>query len=295
LRRRPSTTAYIGISVPTEDQRFQSLWRRLKRDGWLLSRDQILLPLPVGDIIMERHESLVPIGHILERAREILEKEGIAYEINVSELRRDRSPPMSIRSVAKLKVVLIGDSGVGKTSLVKRFVLDQFDDRYLATMGAKVTKKELLISRPDGPSMQVDMIIWDVMGQKNIIELSQSSYFIGAQGIIAVCDVTNRRSLTGLEGWINGALYVSGDVPVHILINKMDLSEETALSRSDIARFSRSTGASFALVSAKSGTNVEEAFVNLAARIVRTTHRDAATRAVSLPGCSVSPESISSS
>ncbi len=71
-----------------------------------------------------------------------------------------------------VKVCLVGDNGVGKTSIMRRFVLDLFDDRYLVTVGAKVVSKELDFRPPGGgEQVQVAMLIWDVMGEKGVRDL----------------------------------------------------------------------------------------------------------------------------
>jgi small GTP-binding protein len=243
------------------------MWDALKEDGWQLSRGGVLLPLPVGEIVKDQTDSMVPISRVLNRAKKLLGVCQIQYEVNMVAPPRfcggDRGPPR-----AKVKVVLVGDSAVGKTSLVMRYVLDQFNDTYLRTIGAKVTKKEIPISLPDGTPVQVDMSIWDIMGSRSYVDLVRGSYFVGAQGILAVCDVTDEKSLKGLDGWIHGAFHASGEVPVHILANKADLEDQRVLKRSDIKRFSSSFDASFALASAKSGLNVEKVFIDLATRIV---------------------------
>src|SRR2546430_10752896 len=96
----------------------------------------------------------------------------------------------------KVKVCLIGEAAVGKTSLIRRFVLDNFDDKYIQTLGTKVSKKELASPSPDGTGdLKIDMTIWDIMGQKGFRELLKEAYFYGARGIIAVCDVTRRETL----------------------------------------------------------------------------------------------------
>lgn len=259
--------AYIEISLLTEDPRLQSTRKALEGDGWLLSDDKMLLRLPVKHIVREKREDMVPITKILNRAKHLLEISGIQYEI-------DLVTPPHIRhrgtnsSRVKVKVVLVGNAVVGKTSLVRRFVLDQFDDRYVGTVGAKVVKKEIPFSLSDGTQLQVDMSIWDIMGSRSIVSLCRGPYFVGAQGILAVCDLTDESSLKSLEGCIHGAFHVAGKVPVHVLANKLDLDDEKAMTRSDVARFSKGFGAQSLLTSAKSGSNVERAFVDLARRIV---------------------------
>src|SRR5436190_1477902 len=78
----------------------------------------------------------------------------------------------------KVKVCLIGEAAVGKTSLIRRFVLDNFDDKYIQTLGTKVSKKELASPSPDGTGeLKIDMTIWDIMGQKGFRELLKEAYF----------------------------------------------------------------------------------------------------------------------
>ncbi|MCK4457429.1 MAG: GTP-binding protein [Thermoplasmata archaeon] len=259
--------AYIEISLLTEDPRLQSTRKALEGDGWLLSDDKMLLPLPVKDMVRGKQESMVPIRKILNRAKHLLEVSNVRYEIDLvtpPHIRHRRSNPSRV----KVKVILVGNAVVGKTSLARRFVLDQYDDRYVGTVGAKVTKKEIPLSLSDGTPLLVDMSIWDVMGSRSMVSLCRGPYFVGAQGILAVCDLTNENSLKSLEGWIHGAFHVAGKVPVHVLANKLDLEDEKAIAKSDAARFGKGFGAPFLLTSAKSGLNVERAFVDLARRIV---------------------------
>src|SRR3989442_6262446 len=94
----------------------------------------------------------------------------------------------------KVKVCLVGEAAVGKTSLIRRFVLENFDDKYIQTLGTKVSKKELTSSSPDGSGeLKIDMTIWDIMGQKGFRELLKEAYFYGARGILALCDRKSTR------------------------------------------------------------------------------------------------------
>jgi small GTP-binding protein len=160
----------------------------------------------------------------------------------------------------KVKVCFIGDAGVGKTSLIKRFVLDVFDDRYIATIGTKVTKK---IVDVDGQT-KVMMLVWDIMGQKGFRELLREAYFFGAHGAIAVCDLTNKETLEELRYWIKALTDVAGDVPIVFAGNKVDLENDRVIKEQDLQELaSKYKGKSF-LTSAKTGQNVEAAFKTLA-------------------------------
>src|SRR3989449_3200053 len=82
----------------------------------------------------------------------------------------------------KTKVCLVGEAAVGKTSLVRRYVLDQFEDKYITTLGAKVSKKEMEFDVPDRDlHVQMDITIWDIMGEKGFRELLKDAYFYGAR------------------------------------------------------------------------------------------------------------------
>src|SRR5437879_9105904 len=91
----------------------------------------------------------------------------------------------------KAKVCLVGDVAVGKTSLIKRFVQDQFDDRYIATVGTKVTKNSLDVVGKGGPAT-LDMIVWDIMGDKGFRALLRDAYLEGYQGVLDVCDLSRK-------------------------------------------------------------------------------------------------------
>jgi len=175
-------------------------------------------------------------------------------------------PPLQSR--VKVKLCLVGASGVGKTSLIRRYVLDMFSDDYIQTLGAKVTKKTILIPvHNPSPPLEVVMTIWDVMGNAGFRELLKESYFFGCQGILAVCDATQRVTLEDLDGWIDRAWDVAPDVPVHILVNKVDL-QGPALDEDRVRSFSEAYGSPYLFTSAKRGDNVTKAFDEIARRIV---------------------------
>lgn len=168
----------------------------------------------------------------------------------------------------KMKICLIGEGAVGKTSLIRRYVLDEFDDKYLQTLGTKVSKRELELEvEADGTLIKVDMTIWDIMGQKGFRELLKDAYFYGAKGIIAVCDVTRRNTLEELDDWIEGVYNVSGKIPIQFLANKADLEEQVTMSERDLAQAAKAYDSRYYFTSAKTGKNVERAFLELAKKI----------------------------
>jgi small GTP-binding protein len=168
----------------------------------------------------------------------------------------------------KMKVCLVGEAAVGKTSLIRRFVHDDFDDKYIQTLGTKVSKKEILLDVPPGDgAIKVDMTVWDIMGQKGFRELLKEAYFYGAKGIIAVCDVTRKNTLDDLDDWIEGVYSVTGRIPIEIFANKVDLEDKMEIGREEVEQFSKAYDSPWHFTSAKTGKNVEEAFKSLARRI----------------------------
>jgi len=169
----------------------------------------------------------------------------------------------------KAKLCLVGETGVGKTSLIRRFVTDKFDDRYIATVGTKITKKSIDIVWRDSPRT-LDMTVWDIMGEKGFRTLLKEAYFHGSQGIIAVCDLTRPDTLFDLSGWVNVAVKEVGDVPIVFMGNKNDLSKEKNVDEDDLAKLSAIHKSPYYLTSAKTGENVEVAFKTLSKAMVAT-------------------------
>src|SRR5207253_4979715 len=100
------------------------------------------------------------------------------------------TPAVTGQKHVKAKVCLVGDVAVGKTSLIRRFVQDEFDDRYITTLGAKVSKREMQFGTPDRTQIHMDMTVWDIMGEKGFRDLLKEAFFHGAKGVVAVCDLT---------------------------------------------------------------------------------------------------------
>ena len=168
---------------------------------------------------------------------------------------------MAADNSRKLKICLIGDVGVGKTSLIRRYVLDVYDDKYIATIGTKVTKKEMEVKDPDtGAAQPVILLIWDIMGQPSFREVLREAYFYGVEGALAVCDVTSKESLGELRYWIKAMTSTTGKVPIVLLGNKCDLREETRVPYQDLELFAKKHDSPALLTSAKTGYNVEQGF-----------------------------------
>ncbi|HDP96540.1 MAG TPA: GTP-binding protein [Euryarchaeota archaeon] len=176
---------------------------------------------------------------------------------------------MNDQDIRKIKICLVGDIGVGKTSLIRRYVLDLFDDKYIATIGTKVSKKNLSVDNPEtGNREDIVLLIWDIMGQPSFREILREAYFYGAQGALCVCDITNRDTFAELRYWIKAMTATAGPVPMVVLGNKKDLEQNAAVSIEDLAAFSNKFDSRAIMTSAKTGENVEEAFSEIITRVL---------------------------
>jgi small GTP-binding protein len=117
--------------------------------------------------------------------------------------------------------------------------------------------------------VNVDMAIWDIMGQVGFREITKDAYFFGASGVLSVIDLTRRDTLDGLEDWIRAVESVAGKVPVVLAVNKKDLANEAAYTPEDIQAVAGRIGCPSLLTSAKTGENVEVVFRALSARIAQ--------------------------
>ncbi len=176
---------------------------------------------------------------------------------------------VSGRRQLKAKVCLVGEIAVGKTSLVRRYTIGSFNERYTTTLGINLSKKvvDLPPSRGD-PTTRLELIVFDIMGQRKLRELLTESYFKSAQGLLAVCDVTRRETLEELPNWIEMANGVAGQVPLVIAANKMDLAADSRFDESDLSQIARGYKGEWLTTSARTGANVEEAFRRLAIALV---------------------------
>lgn len=168
------------------------------------------------------------------------------------------------------KVCLIGDPGVGKTSLVRRFVSDQFDDSYLTTIGAKVTKKVIDVPGPaTGRPIRLTMMIWDVAGQKEYSAFHKM-YLEGVEGVMGVVDITRRATLENLRIQVSAMQKSHESLPVVGLVNKCDLKVQAAITDAEMAALSKEWNVPLLQTSAKTGANVELAFRTMAECLIKS-------------------------
>lgn len=160
------------------------------------------------------------------------------------------------------KLLLIGDSGVGKSCLLLRFADDSYTESYISTIGVDFKIRTLNL---DGKVVKLQ--IWDTAGQERFRTIT-SSYYRGAHGIIIVYDTTDMESFNNVKTWLSEIdKYASENVNKLLVGNKSDLVTKKVVDTQMAKEFADSLGIPFLETSAKNSTNVEEAFTKMASDI----------------------------
>jgi small GTP-binding protein len=165
------------------------------------------------------------------------------------------------------KICMVGTFGVGKTSLVERYVHSKFEDKYLTTLGVKITKKALDIA-----GQEVNLMLWDLAGEDRLTTVMPMN-LRGAAGYFLVADGTRGSTFEALFDLQERVQAVVGDVPFTCVVNKLDLREQWEVNDASFSRLSE-LGWSYMRTSAKSGEAVEELFLGLAERMLKGTDND---------------------
>jgi len=158
------------------------------------------------------------------------------------------------------KICMLGATGVGKTSLVSRFVLSMFSDSYLTTIGVKVDKKTVTVDGAD-----ITLMLWDIYGEDEF-QTVRTSYLRGAAGYILVADGTRQRTLDTARELQSRAMAVVGNVPFVLVLNKADLGDEWRVDDRALWKMAED-GWTLVKTSAKTGAGVEEAFLKLTTKV----------------------------
>ncbi len=162
-----------------------------------------------------------------------------------------------------IKVIIIGEAGVGKTSLVKKFISGHFSQDYKASIGTNLYVKELHLKSGKNVTIQ----IWDIAGQEKWIKM-RHMYYRGAHGALIVGDLTRGNTFEQLkEFWYQDLKKYCGDIPKILVVNKVDL--DPIISNNGIEKLAQTIDVKATIfTSAKNGQNVEKAFHQIAEAIV---------------------------
>ncbi len=160
------------------------------------------------------------------------------------------------------KILLIGDSGVGKSCILTRFADETFAESFISTIGVDFKIRTIEID-----NKMIKLQIWDTAGQERFRTIT-SSYYRGSHGVIIVFDVTNKISFNNVKMWLSEIdRHASPSVNKLLIGNKIDLGNKREVSYDEGKDFADSMGMPYLETSAKSGDNVEQVFVKLASEI----------------------------
>jgi len=172
------------------------------------------------------------------------------------------------------KLLLIGDSGVGKSCLLLRFTDDTYTESYISTIGVDFKIRTIELEQK-----KIKLQIWDTAGQERFRTIT-SSYYRGAHGIIVVYDVTDQVSFNNVKQWLQEIdRYACESVNKLLVGNKCDLTTKKVVDANTAKEFADGLGIPCLETSAKSATNVEQAFITMAAEIKKRTSPNAANNA----------------
>lgn len=185
----------------------------------------------------------------------------------------------------QIKLLMIGDSGVGKTCLLLRYANDSFSPTFITTIGI-----DFKIKNVDIDGTRIKLQIWDTAGQERFRTIT-TSYFRGAQGILLVYDVTDRRSFESIRNWVS-QIQQHADVHVNKILvgNKCDMTDEKVVSTEEGQALAKEFGIPFAEVSAKANTMVDESFKNLSTAVKERLQADGqGAPSANKPGVTLKP------
>ncbi len=176
------------------------------------------------------------------------------------------------------KLLLIGDSGVGKSCLLLRFADNSYTDSYISTIGVDFKIRNLEL---DGKKIKLQ--IWDTAGQERFRTIT-SSYYRGAHGIIIVYDITDQETFNNVRNWLQEIdKFASDNVNKLLVGNKSDRSDRQ-VDTNQARDFAASLGIPFIETSAKTAANVEQAFLKMTTDIKQRVAETGGTRRAGAPG-----------
>ena len=161
-----------------------------------------------------------------------------------------------------LKILILGDSSVGKTTLLLKYVDGYFPTIYVATIGVEYKVKKINLN-----GININLQIWDTAGQERFRGITKN-FLKGADGIIYTYDITNKSSFDSLKNWIMTAEETVEGFKKILIGNKIDLEDKRKVSKDAFNKFCQNKNMQGYEVSAKEGTNVSESFELLAKLII---------------------------
>ena len=162
---------------------------------------------------------------------------------------------------------MTGDYQVGKTSLIRRFVKNAFEKEYLSTLGVAISKKSIDLT----DKIKMNFIIWDIGGQSFQMAPYRSKFYNGANAAFIIIDRSRQNHLSSIEKWYNDIKNsIKVNIPIVIVGNKSDLIDQIVISEDDIKEVAKQFGFHYIITSAKTGLQVNDAFLYIAYRVIET-------------------------
>ena len=155
-----------------------------------------------------------------------------------------------------LKLLLIGDSNVGKTSLLLRYLDNTFSEKYITTIGVEFKSKDITLN-----NKTYKIHIWDTAGQERYKSITRN-FYKHAEGIIFVYDITNKTSFSNLKNWISNAEN-EADFKIIIVGNKLDMESRREVSIEQLKKLAKKKNCKYFETSAKDNINVENLFLSI--------------------------------
>eukprot|EP00741_Cyanophora_paradoxa_P012374 tig00020610_g11956.t1 len=170
-------------------------------------------------------------------------------------LERKGRPPVPERNIHRIKVISMGEAGVGKSCLIKRFCEEKFVSKYISTIGVDYGVKSVAAGGRD-----VRINFWDLAGHPEFFEV-RNEFYKDSQGAILVFDVSNKKSFEELEAWLKeAAKFGAKDLAIAVCANKTDLKKRVVDEKAAYA-WAASKGFFYFETSASTGENVTEMFM----------------------------------
>ena len=156
-----------------------------------------------------------------------------------------------------LKILIIGDTSVGKTSILANYNGDNFDEKAIGTIGVEYLYKTITYK-----NMRIKLQLWDTSGEERFRSITKN-FYRNANGVFLVYDITKEESFQNIRDWLRDIKEYNGDLKIMILGNKLDLIDQRVVTTERATNYASRNNLQYLETSAKDGTNIQKSFDNL--------------------------------